>query len=363
MNYYLNLLKNKVYSQILLQNNFTHYIHHSKYKLINLNNMKKIFIITSLSLITIMQAISQTTIKHPHCKCEDLISTIEPSLNGDFQRTCKGKVVIQGKFNNGLKDGSWITKSKNGKVIRKFNYNNGVIDGNIEVNYSSGAKKVVGEFNNGRKSGTWTYYNEKGKTIKIGNFNNGIPEGIWTFYDLKGKKELVVYDFDKEEYVLNKSSVSLFGAAPILQNDNSAEWWIRHVHDSGNEKYKPKPFEGYKLTTDLNVLLMEIPLEFWETYVSYKLQADLQFDKNALVNVDVKYVEEHLNDVPEIGFFATTNNADKLTEVNHHILSKKLLAYNISEAIWLMGPWINVEEDLKIYLPYVLNSFKNSPFK
>jgi hypothetical protein len=183
------------------------------------------------------------------------------------------------------------------------------------------------------------------------------------FFDLKGKKEIVVYDFEKEKYIIKKDEDSLFEPAQVLQNDNSAEWWIRHTHDSDNSNFISKPFEGYSLASDMNVLLMEIPLEIWETYVSYNLQATLRFDGKALTDIEVIFLEGHVDNVPEIGFFATTNEANKLTDLNHQKLTKQLLAYNLEEAIWLMGPWINNDKELIIYLPYVINKFKNSPFK
>lgn len=309
------------------------------------------------------KAYAQTKIKHPHCNCEDVITKIEPNLDGDFQRSCNGIVLIEGKFNNGEKDGLWITKSKNGNVIRKFIYKNGVIDGKVEVYYSSGAPKLAGEFKNGKKEGSWVYYNEKGKIIKAGKFENGVPVGVWKLFDLKGKKELVVYDFEKSKYIIKRDEQSLFEPAQVLQNDNSAEWWIRHTHDSDNSKFLSKPFEGYRLTSDMHVLLMEIPLEIWETYLSYKLQANLKFDGKVLTDIEVIFVEGHVDKVPEIGLFATTNEASKLTDLNHQKITKQLLTHNLEEAIWLMGPWINNDKELKIYLPYVINKFQNSPFK
>ena len=113
----------------------------------------------------------------------------------------------------------------------------------------------------------------------------------------------------------------------------------------------------------MHVLLMEIPLEIWETYLSYKIQANLKFDGKVLTDIEVISVEGHVNNVPEIGFFATTNEAKKLTHLNHQKLTKQLLEHNLEEAIWLMGPWINNDKELKIYLPYVINKFENSPFK
>lgn len=321
-----------------------------------------LFLISCVTFAT-TNVFTQITIKHPHCHCEDFITQMEPNLNGDFQRKCNGKVVIQGQFNNGIKNGQWITWSKNGNVIRKFTYNNGVIDGKIELYYSSGAKKVVGEFINGRQDGNWTYYNKTGKIIKIGSFMNGVPIGVWKIYNFDGKKELVVYDFDTAKYILNKSKESLFEPDAVFQNDNSSEWWIRHVHNSGYTEANSKPFEGYRLISDMNVLLMEIPLEIWETYTSYSLQASLKFNGKSLVDVDIQFIEGHAENCPEIGFFATTNEAAKLTNVEHPNLTKILLSYNIEEAVWLMGPWITNEQEVKLYLPYVINEFKNSPFK
>jgi hypothetical protein len=325
--------------------------------------MKKLISVFVILYLTQTIAAGQTTFNYNYCNCKDEIAKIEPLLNGKFLRTCKGKEIISGNFVNGKKDGLWITKSKNGTIIRKINYVNGVLDKSIEYFYSSGAPKLKGQFDSGKKVGQWIYYNEKGKVIKEGSFNDGKAIGIWKMYDLKGKKELVIYDFDKDEYLMDNSTQSLMEPSAILQNDNSAEWLIRQTHQVNNNAFKTKPFEGYLISSDFHVLLMEIPLEIWETYVSYNFSAKLKFEDQKLSAVSVQFGDSHLNDVPEIGFFAVTNNQDKLTKVEHNELTIKLLTMNLEEAIWVMGPWIIKDEEIDLYLPYVINEFANSPYK
>ncbi len=301
----------------------------------------------------------QQTVHHEHCDCTDTIDQIEPELNGDFQRKCGNQVVIKGQFVDGRKEGTWFTKTKRGTTIRKLHYKNGRLDKSVELFFYSGEKKLIGNFEEGLKVGEWLYFNEKGKVIKKGKFEKGKPVGVWKVYDAKGKKELVVYDFDKRRFLKNKNQKSTMRNGAILQNDNSEEWFIRQTSEEDHNIYNSMPFEGTVLAEDLHIQFMEIPLEMWEAYVSYNISADLVFEDGALLSIHAILGTEHLEDVPQIGFFAITNDKDKLFDVEQPALSIKLLLHNIEEAVWLMGPWITSEVNTTIYVPFVINDIKN----
>ena len=306
---------------------------------------------------------AQKTFTLDYCNCLDTIDEIEPTLNGNYKRTCDNKIIIEGQFKDGVKDGPWITKSKNGKVIRKLVYSNGLLDQSIELFYSSGVNKLKGSFKNGKKDGKWEYYNTKGAILKEGTFKNGTPVGLWKVYNKKGKKETIVYDFDKNTYLKNNSDPYLFEKAAIVQQDNTHEWFIRQAHNNHeNDKFQNKPFEGYPISLELHTLLMEIPMEIWDTYVSQNYSAKINFEKGSIKSVNIELLEGHLKNVPEIGFFAITNDDQKLKRIDHNPLTMKLLEYNLSEAIWLTGPWISNDDEITIYIPYVINDFKGRKF-
>jgi len=318
---------------------------------------------TLLLALIVFTLSAQKNLSLDHCNCEDSIDQMEPTLHGKYQRTCNNKVIIEGQFMEGKKEGLWITKSKNGKIIRKLNYSNGQLDQAIELFYSSGKVKLKGNFKNGKKDSSWQYFNKKGKVLKEGSFKEGTPTGVWKVFDKKGKKEKVVYDFNTNTYLKNNAKAFLFKKDAIIQQDNTHEWFIRKTNsEEQNEKYQNKPFEGFDISLEFHALLMEIPLDIWDTYLSQNYTATINFENKGIKSVEIQAIEGHLDDVAEIGFFAITNDIPKLKKVAHNALSLKLLEYNLSEAIWLTGPWISTAEELTIYTPYVINQFKNRKF-
>ncbi|MBK9792562.1 MAG: hypothetical protein IPP60_05535 [Sphingobacteriales bacterium] len=294
-----------------------------------------------------------------HCKCEDYFEQTEPTLNGNYKRICNKKTIEEGKFINGNKDGIWKTWSKKGTLIRVFNYSNGIMNGEVKFYNSNGSKKFEGMFENGYKNGNWAFYNDKGGLIKTGNYNKGVPTGIWKIFDWKAKKELYVYDFETKKYLKRESESTYFESAAIMQNDNTQEWYILH-YPKRKDTSNTMPIEGYILSNDIYVNLMEVPLDIWDTYLQNDFNVSLNIQSNEIQSISI--VKEDSPQKLMFTFLVTTNDKDKLKEVNHSDISIKLLEYKIMEVLWLMGPWIGNNGNVTIETAYVVNKFKNSPF-
>lgn len=322
--------------------------------------MKKYKLI-SLVLFVCGSLFSQQEFDHAHCDCVDVIEEISPNLNGNYQRICNEIVVEEGIFDNGLKNGLWIVRSKKGEIIRKFNYLSGKLEGKVELFYPNGKNKMIGFFKNSLKEDKWEFFNEKGRIIKEGLYENGIAKGIWKIYNWKGKKVIIEYNFDKEEYKSSDIESNFFEDSAVLQNDNSTEWFIQ-VYPSRDNNFKEFPIEGYRKLNDVYANMIEIPLEIWETYLSINYFVDIKFENGAMKEVELSKGDKHVDDVPILSFVVITNDIDKLTKVNHTELSLKLLEYKIKEAIWLTGPWLNTGDSLRIYTPYVINQIENRKF-
>jgi len=317
--------------------------------------------ITLLFLLIFSIGKAQTTYSYSHCKCEDEIDQTEPTLNGAYKRTCKGVILEQGAFANGVKNGNWKSWSKKGKLIKEINYTNGILDGKLELYYINGKKKFTGAFKDGLKDGNWTYYNEKEKVIKTGVYDHGVPKGIWKVYDFKGKKELIVYNYDNNSYI-KKEEISLYYEMDaIIQNDNSEEWYIRHSYKNP-EKSDLVPLEGYKLSNDFYTLLIEIPYEIWDTYIQNEFTTSVTFKNNEIAQIQIDSTDSSQVDCPIYTFLISTNSKKNLSEVEHSKFTLKLLEYKILENLWLMGPWLGSGDNQKIKTAYVLNKFKNSPY-
>lgn len=305
---------------------------------------------------------AQATFPLDYCDCEDTINSIDTIPDGEFKRHCNGKLVIKGKFINGLKDGAWLTYSSNGVLIREFNYNKGLLSGKVEMWYSTGTDKLKGNFVNGRKDGIWEYYSKNGKILKKGSFENGKPVDKWKIYGLKGKKAKIVYDFENEEYIKNKNEAFLFKNAEVIQNDNSHEWYIRQESTGSLGNLSAHPFEGYEIARELHTVITEIPLDYWETFVSLNYVGKMSFKDGGIESIELSLRKKHSKEGGEIGFFAITNDIDKLHKIKHNKLSMTLLKYNIVEALWMSGPWLTKTKNIHIYTPYVINQFKNRTF-
>ena len=104
---------------------------------------------------------------------------------------------------------------------------------------------------------------------------------------------------------------------------------------------------------------MEVPLEIWDTYLSLNYQATLIFENGRMSEVSLIKLDDHLHDVPEQNFIIITNEKSELSRVQHTDLSIRLLEYKIKEALWLTGPYVNTEDSIVLYVPYVVNEIIN----
>lgn len=316
-------------------------------------------LIFGIILLSFTQVFAQNKFPIEHCDCEDIIAQEDGVLNGEYKRICDGVLVEQGEFIDSKKDSTWTSWSKKGNLIRIFNYSNGVPNGDIKFFYPNGEPKVEGTFVDGKKGGEWSYFNDKGKVIKTGNFKHGLPEGIWKVFDWKGKKELFIYDFTNKTYITESGEETYFKPAAIKQNDNTEEWYILHYPKRVN-KADLMPIEGFILSNDIYVNLMEVPLEIWDTYMQYDLNVEMKIKAGGIESIET--INSEIEDQNPLLIFAiSTNDKEKLEEVEYSELTMKLLHYKVMEVLWLMGPWYGTDGSVKIQTAYVVNKFRNSP--
>lgn len=308
-----------------------------------------------LTALTVNITFGQQIEKLDYCNCQDMITQISPILNGQFERKCKGVLIEKGEFVNGLKNGEWITYSRKDKLIRKINYDNGLLHGKIELFYVNGKPKLIGQFDKGNKIGKWTYYTDKGMVLAEGSYDSNKPIDIWTINDKKGKKSVVQYDFNSKKYLLN-SPAPFHKNRDIIQNENTEEWYILLSPDL---KYssKSEPLGGYAFANFMFIELVEVPENYWDTYLyqKYKVSYKITADNNVTFNSQL-----FTGDLPgnhlEFTFLAMTNPASKIKRIEFSDLQIKLVDFKIKEALSLMPPWIyNEQSDIDLYIHYVIN--------
>ena len=307
------------------------------------------------SVLSINLSISQAVQNLDYCNCVDKLESSEQILEGTFTRVCNGKVIETGNFKNGVKNGEWTTFSKKGTLIRKVNYTAGVLNGKVELYYLNKQPKLLANFVDGKKDGKWTYFTKKGKTFVDGEFNLGKPINLWTIKDDKGKKILVQYDYTNLKYLVNSPS-SFHNDNAILQNENSEEYYILK-YPTRVVKGGTQPMGGFAFASDIFVELVEVPLDYWDTYMNYKYKATFKVDADNSNSLSIMKISDHMSDsTPIFPFIVNTNPDSKIKKIEHSPLSIKLLDYKLFEALSFMPPWIyNDLAEVDVYVPYVIN--------
>ena len=116
---------------------------------------------------------------------------------------------------------------------------------------------------------------------------------------------------------------------------------------------------GYLFANDLFADLMEIPMEYWDTYTKLQFLADFSILSDNSATFTLSETDEIPDDVPQYIYLVKTNDSDKLRRVEHSKFSRVLLKYKIHEALLFMPPWIyQGQAELKLHIPYVINEIK-----
>lgn len=316
--------------------------------------MRKL-ILGLITVLTVSISFGQQTENLEYCNCQDKIDQITPDLNGQFERKCNGVLIEKGVFLNGLKNGEWITYSRKGKLIRKITYDNGLLHGKVELFYLNGKPKLTGQFEKGNKISKWTHYTKKGKVLYEGSYDSNKPINTWTINDKKGKKPVVQYDYSSKTHLINKPT-PYHNDGDIIQNENTEEWYI---FISPDLKYssKSKPLGGYRFANFMFVELVEVPENFWDTYLYQKYKVNYKITPENELSFDSKLFTGDLPDNHlELTFLIKTNPTAKIKRIEHSDLQIKLLDYKIKEALNLMPPWIfNEQSDIEVYIHYAIN--------
>lgn len=88
-------------------------------------------------------------------------------LNGEFTKSyVSGAIAEQGYYNEGLKEGKWVTWYVNGIVKTTTYWKKGVLSGKVKEYSDTGKLTLQGKYSNGIKKGTWINFISK-DTLKF----------------------------------------------------------------------------------------------------------------------------------------------------------------------------------------------------
>jgi len=122
-----------------------------------------------------------------------------------------GTLQSEGDYENGKKQGLWITYYPSGRIASQGTYADGEPQGTWEYYFEDGSLSASGEYIGGQKNGYWSSLSKEGKKISEVTYTNGQGEyrefypngklkatgmirdsrrdGLWKFYYDDGKKE------------------------------------------------------------------------------------------------------------------------------------------------------------------------------
>lgn len=292
--------------------------------------MKKIHSAFIILILITNFSFSQHVEKLDYCNCIDKIENSTPVYEGKYERICNGKISEVGSFKNGLPDGEWISYNFKGGFISKKKYFQGKLNGLFELYFINGKVEFSGNFIDGKRNGIWKYYNEKGAVLIDGEYELDKPIKIWTIRDNKGKKITTQYDYSSSKYIINEVEEKLKGSTLL--------GGVFMSYDFFAENCRP-------------------PRDFWDTYADLKYLAKFKLDENSSSSFVLDELNEKTtNNTVTFSCVTQTNSEDKLHKIDHSVLSKKLLYYNISEALSILPPWIYKDEkETTIYISYKVN--------
>lgn len=314
------------------------------------------FILTLfITILSVLVSNAQEKITYQHCNCTDVIETLNPNPNGKYTRTCDSKIIETGNFINGQKEGEWKSYSTEGTLIKTIHYSNGVLNGEVLFNYASGKKKLSGSFSNGQKNGYWAFYSQEDKIQWDLTYDHGKPTGNAQSYDKKGKKVLISFNFETGSYLKNDSELSWFEGDPSVLQDATSTGWFLLFFPNMEENAEKLKLDQKNTDSQLFLSMMEIPSEFFDTYNKTKYVVNFSFQDYGLKSLQVEREKDANENAPVFPFAVITNDADKLSRIEHQEFSMWLLDSKIKEAFSLVQPWQIKNGDFQVIFYFIIN--------
>lgn len=95
---------------------------------------------------------------------------------------------MEGQWEKGKKEGTWIYYSEDGKIARTVSFLHGMPHGE-ELYYNTKNNEIILKYSyvGGIKQGEYFLKYANGKLWETGFFKNGLPDGEWKYWDYEGK--------------------------------------------------------------------------------------------------------------------------------------------------------------------------------
>jgi antitoxin component YwqK of YwqJK toxin-antitoxin module len=195
--------------------------------------MKKQFLITLLSLLTISAVFAQQTNK------TDSIGRKQ----GIWKKIKGDTLIYEGQFRNDIPYGEFKYYYPDKKIKSTVKYSeNGLIARTI-VFHTNGKKMAAGMYHEKKKDSTWNYFDKNEVRIFDEFYENGIKSGVWHNYYNDGKiKEYITYSNDKKHGLWMIFYTDSILKAKAIYADGEFEGVFQSFHLNG-KLYKSGKFE------------------------------------------------------------------------------------------------------------------------
>lgn len=187
-----------------------------------------------------------------------------------------------------------------------------------------------------------------------GEYNDGKPVGVWTINNAKGTKPMVQYDFTAGKYILQEA-IQLHKDNSILKNDNTGEYFFLK-YPKRSDVEGTVPLGGVLFANDIFVDLVEIPQNYWDTYINYEYKVDVVVSRSNESTFTLVKASKGDNYQMQLVLIANTDPDSKIKRIDHSELSRKMLDEKVKEALHFLPPWVyKGEGNISMNVSYVTN--------
>ena len=114
-------------------------------------------------------------VNHSDTSMHGLTGVIEknpPVQQGDYiEKYPNGIVKMRGSYQNGKRNGQWMSFFEKGNMQSEGYFKDGLRDGKATVYYENGKVMYEGSYKDGKEVGKWIFYDQSGKKVNEKNYD------------------------------------------------------------------------------------------------------------------------------------------------------------------------------------------------
>lgn len=197
------------------------------------------------------------------------------------------KLKSEGKYENGMEEGTHKWYFKNGKLDQTVEYVKGKANGLIKHYFESGQLKMQGEYKEGKPHGKVVYFHDNGQKSKALHYTLGKENGLASSWSKKGLlQEERDYKNGKEIAYRNYRSGAIKTKTGYLQVFNGKESFYQ-IHVAADTWVRPRA------SRDITYVVGDFVLQLYDMPISSfaKQEMDEKTTLETFFSNEKKYIE------------------------------------------------------------------------